>query len=128
MPRERHSHHPILKLVAVLIFLAIIATVAFVIYDIVLSHAPQPQVAIVTGMMKTTGFSTYPVAASFVSASGSYFTTVVSGRYAISLLAGQNYNVTVSYKSLAGIGSGNCYAGTLSLPANSEILSYNASC
>ncbi|MDE1827636.1 MAG: hypothetical protein KGH65_00535 [Candidatus Micrarchaeota archaeon] len=128
MPREKHSHHPILKLAGILIFLAILLALAFVIYDIVLSHAPVAQVAIVTGTIKTIGFSTYPLAASFASPSGTYFTTVVNGRYAISLLAGHSYNMVVSYKSLAGLGSGTCSAGTLSLPLNGTIITYNATC
>ncbi|MDE1870457.1 MAG: hypothetical protein KGH71_05780 [Candidatus Micrarchaeota archaeon] len=128
MARQHHSHHPILKLAGILILLAIILALAFVVYNIVLTKAPQPQVTIVTGILATKGFSTYPIAASFASASGTYFTTAVKGRYAISLLSGQLYNVTISYKSLAGLGSGSCAAGTLNLPPNSTITSYNATC
>lgn len=124
----RHHHHPILTLAALLIVLALIGVLGYIAYNILFAQTPLPQVAIVAGSVKTTGLSTYPVAVSFSLGAGRYFTTVASGRYAISLPIHQTYNTTISWKALAGFGSGICSAGQLSLITNATLVSYNATC
>ena len=100
----------------------------YVAYQVLFSNPPHEQIIVVTGIANTIGLGTTPTSISFTSGAGAYYSTVAYGRYAISLPAHQAYNVTISWKSIAGLTAGTCHAGGFSPSLNSTLMSYNATC
>ena len=128
MARKRQGHGHLLSFIIFVIIIAAIAAVGYFAFTIFYHPAPAPQVAIVAGFVKTIGLTTYPSAVSFNSGSSTSYTTVTGGRYALSLLLDNFYNATIYYKSLAGFGSGSCYAGKIGITGNQTIFTENLTC
>ncbi|MDE1869590.1 MAG: hypothetical protein KGH71_01215 [Candidatus Micrarchaeota archaeon] len=126
--RQHQGHGHIVSFIILIIVLAALAAVGYLAYNLLSQSAPQPQVVIVTGFVKTIGLTTYPTAVYFASGSSSASATVTRGRYALSLITNNFYNATVYYKSLAGFGSGTCYAGKIGITGNQTIFMENLTC
>ncbi|MDE1825376.1 MAG: hypothetical protein KGH61_01870 [Candidatus Micrarchaeota archaeon] len=126
MPKKKEHHA--LDTLAALVIVVLIAVLVYVAYQALFSHPTQEQIIIVAGAVNTIGLGTTPTTISFTSDTGAYYSTVAYGKYAISLPGHKVYNVTISWKSIAGLTTGTCHAGNFSPPANSTLLPYNATC
>lgn len=129
MAKAKHQGHGhLVSFIIFIIVVAALAAVGYFAYNLFSQSAPQPQVVVVTGFVKTLGLTTYPAAVSFSSGSSTGYATVTRGRYALSLIGDDFYNATVYYKSLAGLASGSCYAGKIGITGNQTIFSENLTC
>ena len=125
---KKHSHHALTLAVLLLILFMLVVAIAYVLLSHLPGAATQPKSVIVSGAVKTIGFTTSPTDMYFTTYDGRYHTTVAYNEYAISLLNNHIYNVTVYWKSVGGIIAGSCSAGSINLFINSTTVTYNATC
>ncbi len=82
----------------------------------------------VTGTVKTVGLGTSPFRIDLKSNTGTFSAEVTNGRYSVNLPNRATYQLTVSWKSVAGIQTGTCNGGSLNLNIDANLYTRDISC
>lgn len=122
-----------LLVVLVLVIIAVVAyfllTAPFIL-KLLNQTAPTQNDVLVSGIIKT-GFSTSPSGINFTSkktGQTAYATIDKNGRYSLTVLANDTYNVTIYYSSLLGVSTSKNCRTTLSFNDTVTAFNFSTSC
>ncbi len=115
-------------IIAVVVIVGFLALLYFGSRGLVPSVVENYPKVTVTGTVKTVGVGTSPIRVDLKSNTGAFSAEVTNGRYSINLPNRATYQLTVSWKSIAGIQTGTCNGGSLNLNIDSSEYIRDISC